>query len=104
MEQTNISAESVTQELIDGWKKKHGDIYKIEVEGRVGYVKTPDRKILSYAGSIGTKDPIKFNEIILNSCWLGGDEDIKTDDKLFLGAGQVLAEIIKVSEASITKL
>jgi len=94
----------ITEIQIAEWKKKHGDVYKIEVEGHVCYVKSPDRKTLSYAGSIGVKDPIKFNEIILNNCWLGGDEDIKTDDKLFLGAGQVLGEIIKVAEASIAKL
>jgi hypothetical protein len=96
--------QEITQEQIDTWKSKHGNVYKIEVDGHVAYVKSPDRKALSYAGSVGTKDPIKFNEIILNNCWLGGDDAIKTDDELFLGAGQVLGEIIKVAEASIVKL
>ena len=59
---------------------------------------------MSYASSIGTKDPIKFNEVILKSCWLGGDEVIKTDDALFMGVSQVLAEVIQVREASIEKL
>lgn len=94
----------VTDEQIAEWKKKHGDVFKIEVDGKVAFVKSPDRKTLSYAGSVGTKDPIKFNEIVLNNCWLGGDEEIKTDDSLFLGVGQVLGEIIKVKEATIAKL
>jgi len=94
----------ISQDQINEWKKKYGDVFKIEVDGHVAYVKSPDRKTLSYAGSIGTKDPIKFNEIILGNCWLGGDETIKTDDSLFLGVGQVLGEIIKVKEASIAKL
>jgi len=93
-----------TTEQIEAWKSQHGEIYEIEVDGHFAYVKTPDRKTLSYAGSVGTKDPIKFNEIILNSCWVDGDLAIKTDDKLFLGAGQVLGEIIQVKEASIKKL
>lgn len=96
--------QEITPEQIAAWKQKHGNVYKIEVEGRVAFVKAPDRKTLSYAGSVGTKDPIKFNEIILNNCWLGGDEEIKTNDALFLGAGQVLGEIIKVAEATIVKL
>jgi len=94
----------VTNEQVEAWKAKHGNVYKIEVEGRTAFVKEPDRKALSYAGSVGSKDPIKFNEIILNSCWLGGDEEIKTNDSLFLGVGAVLGEIIKVSEATIVKL
>ncbi|MBS1745755.1 MAG: hypothetical protein JST21_06270 [Bacteroidetes bacterium] len=94
----------ITQQQIDDWKKKHGEIFQIEVDGHVAFLKTPDRKTLSYAGSVGTKDPIKFNEILLNNCWLGGDEEIKTDDSLFLGAGQVISEIIKVKEATIKKI
>jgi hypothetical protein len=99
-----IPAASVTQEMIDGWKKQYGNVFKIEVDGYTAYLKPPDRKTLSYAGSVGIKDPIKFNEVVLNNCWLCGDEAIKTDDSLFLGAGQVLSEIINVKEASIVKL
>lgn len=95
---------NITQEQIDAWKKEHNDVFKIEVGGKTCYVKSPDRKTMSYASNIGTKDPIKFNEVILRNCWLGGDEEIKTDDALFLGAGTVLAEIIQVREASIEKL
>lgn len=94
----------ITQEQINEWKKKHGEIFKLEVDGRVAILKTPDRKTLSYATSIAQKDPLKFNEILLTNCWVSGDEKIKTDDALFLSASSKLADLIEIKEASLEKL
>lgn len=92
------------QEQIQEWKAKYGDVYEIEIDGRYAYLKTPDRKTLSYASSFATKDPIKFNETILNNCFIGGDEEIKKDDTLFLGVCEKLPELIQVKEATLKKL
>ena len=107
-EQNEVSAipqnQNVNQSQIDAWKKKHGDIFKLIIEDKVCYLKTPDRKTLSFASSIATKDPLKFNEVILNNCWLAGDEEIKTNDIYFLSAASKLSEIIEVKEADLKKL
>ena len=71
--------QEVSQEQIDAWKKQHGDIYAIKVDGKTAYLKKPDRKTLSFASVAGQKDPMKFNEIILENCFIGGDEEIKKD-------------------------
>ena len=94
----------VNQEQIDAWKKQHGEVKALIIDGHIGYLKKPDRKTLGYASTVGSKNPIKFNEIILSNCWLGGSEDIKTDDSLFLSAGQVLADLIQVKEAELVNL
>lgn len=93
-----------THEQIEEWKKKHGDVRAVVVDGHIGYLRKPDRKVLSYASSVGAKDPIRFNELLLTNCWLGGSESIKTDDEMFLGASAVLAELIEVKEAELVKL
>ncbi len=46
--------------------------------------------------SIMQRDPLKANEILLKSNWLEGDENIKTDDDLFLSAGVLLGDIITI--------
>ena len=94
----------ITQEQIQEWKSKHGDIFRLKIEDKECYLKTPDRKTLSYASSTATKDPLKFNEIILKNSWLGGDEEIKTDDALFLSASSKLGELIQIKEATLEKL
>lgn len=94
----------VPQEQIDKWKAEFKKVWALKVDGRIGYIKSPDRKTLGYASTVGAKEPMKFNEIILNECWLGGDDEIKKDDDLFLAASGQLAKIIEVKEAELEKL
>jgi hypothetical protein len=93
-----------TQEQIKEWKEKYGRVIGIKVDDHICYLRTPDRKILSYATTVGSKDPIKFNEILLNNCWLGGSYDIKTNDSLFLSVSGKLAELIEIKEAELVNL
>ncbi len=93
-----------TAEQIAKWKQKHGEIFEIGTAGKVCYLKKPGRKELSFASITGGEDPYKWNEAILESCWLGGDEEIKKDDELFLAASSKLTELVKIQESYIKKL
>jgi hypothetical protein len=95
---------NISKDQLAEWKARYGNIYKITVEDKVCYLRKPSRKALGYASAVGKTNPIKFNEILLNDCWLGGDEVIKTDDNLFLSASAKLAELIDVKEAELEKL
>lgn len=94
----------ITKEQIQEWKQKHGDVYVLNIEDKKAYLRTPDRQTLSYASTLATKDPLKFNEVVLTNCWLGGDEEIKTDDALFLAASSKLPDLIQIKEATLEKL
>ncbi|MFC2466567.1 hypothetical protein [Capnocytophaga granulosa] len=94
----------ITKEQIQEWKKQYKDIFVISVEDKKVYLRTPDRKTLSYASTLATKDPLKFNEVILDNCWLGGDEEIKTNDELFLAVSSKLPDLIQIKEATLEKL
>ena len=101
---SKMENKEISQEQIDAWKKQHGDIYAIKVDGKTAYLKKPDRKTLSFASVAGQKDPMKFNEIILENCFIGGDEEIKKDDSLSLAASAKIVELIEVKEAELVKL
>ena len=92
-----------TAEQGNDWKKKNGDVYKVEIDGSVCYLKKPDRKTMTYVATLGNS-PVRANEALLENCWLGGDDDIKKDDEKFFGVSAQLAEIIQIKEAEITKL
>ena len=94
----------ITKEQIQEWKKQYKDIFVISVEDKKVYLRTPDRKTLSYASTLATKDPLKFNEVILDNCWLGGDEEIKTNDELFLAVSSKLPDLIQIKDATLEKL
>lgn len=99
-----MNTQQATPEQIADWKAKHGDVWKISVEDKSAYLKSPDRKTLGYASSVGASDPMKFNEILLKNCWLGGDIEIQTNDSLFLAASSKLAQLIEIKEAEMVKL
>lgn len=106
LEKTNMETkvEKTIEQKISEWKAKHGDVFQVEVDGRVAYLKRPDRKVLGAAAVTGKSDPMKYNEVILNNCWLEGDEEIRTNDAMFLGVSAQLAEIIEIKEATLKKL
>lgn len=94
----------VTQEQIDAWKKEHGDLKKVHVGSKSCILKKPSRKALSYATVAAQTDPLKYNEIILEDCWLAGDEEIKTDSGLFLSLSAHLTELVGMVEVEMVNL
>lgn len=95
---------TITPEQIESWKKKWGDVFCVTVGDKMAYLKRPSRQAFSAAAVVGKNDPMKYNEILLNNCWLAGDEEIKTDDALFLGVSTKLGELVEVKEAELKKL
>ena len=75
---------------------------EIEVSEEVKcWLKVPGRKVIGMATSLAGKDTVKFGEIIMKNCWLGGDERILNDDELFLSANSILGNIIKIKTAEL---
>lgn len=97
-------AGQATPEQITSWKKSYGDVFAISVDGKVCYLRKPGRKEMSYAASIGMTDPMGVSEAILNACWLGGCEEIKTQDDLFLSAVSQIDKVVETKKAELVKL
>ncbi len=93
-----------TPDQIKIWKDKYSEIFAIKCEDKVAYLKKPDRKVLGYASAEGQKDPLKFNEILLKNCWIGGSEELRDDDAYFLSVSGKLAELIEIKAVELEKL
>ena len=91
-----------SKEQVQEWKKKHGELFEITVDGKSCILHRPTRRDLSNASV--EKDPIKMSETMLNQLWVDGDEEIKTDDALFFAAIQKMQDVLEVKEAEIKKL
>ena len=94
----------VKKEQIAEWKAKYGDVYKVSADNLSGYLHAPSRKALGYASMVGKENPLKFNEVILNECWIDGDDELRTNDAYFLGLSEQLAALIQVKQVELTKL
>lgn len=99
-----VLAGQATPEQIASWKKSYGDVFAISVDGKVCYLRKPGRKEMSYAASIGMTDPMGVSEAIMNTCWLGGCEEIKTQDDLFLSAVSQIDKVVETKKAELVKL
>lgn len=91
-----------TQEQVAEWKKKHGDIFEITVDGKSCILHKPTRQNLSYVSVV--KDPIKMSETLLKQLWVDGDKEILEQDDLFMAVVNKMEEVIKVKEAEVKKL
>lgn len=95
-----------TEQQIQEWKDKHKDIYLVTLEDKACYLRKPKRQDLSYAlaASQGGKDSVKMQEVMLNNCWLDGDQEFKNDDSFFFAAAAKMTQLIEIKDAEIKKL
>ena len=87
------------------WRKKHGKIWAIIVDGdKACYLRKPTRQEVSVALIVGQRNPIGSAESIINSCWLGGCEEIRTDDDLFLSVVEGMPSMIEYKLVEVKNL
>jgi hypothetical protein len=94
-----------TDKQIEEYKKTHGDIFLLEFPevNKSAILKKPTRAQVGHAMSAGS-DGLKKAEILVTNCWVAGDEEIKTDAGLLIGAMPTLDEMIGVKTAELKKL
>lgn len=101
-----------TPEQIDNWKKdvakQYGENHKVfeyKIDDKVCYLRTVDRNTFSLASSkVASAGPNKFNEIVLDNVWLGGDESIRKDDRYYFGLIEFIEEMMDKKKGSLTTL
>lgn len=103
VEEKMLSGQATTEQIAM-WKNLHGDVFEVVVEDKVCYLHKPDRKVLSAATTIGQDDPMRYNEIMLENCWISGDPAMKTNDDYFFAVVEELGSLIEFKKAEIKKL
>ncbi len=93
-----------TDEQIAKWKKQHGDIFVYEADDLACYLKRPSRQVVELASMNGADRPFKFAEVIIANCWLGGNEELRSEDKYFMGLSQKISELVEITTGEIKKL
>jgi len=104
---TKVTKTTVTASQIQAWKNQHGSdcVWRYKTrDGLVAYFKSPDRKIISCSTAESGNDKMKFRELLVNNCWLGGDEQIRTVDKYFLGLTSRILALVEVVEGKLEKI
>ena len=97
------------EKAIQRLKAQYGKVYQLRVtddEGNLllGYLKKPSIEILSASISVGQSDPLRGTRIILESCWLEGNERILKEDDLLISALSAVEAIVQFRKAELVKL
>ncbi|MCX6281477.1 MAG: hypothetical protein NTU51_05915 [Bacteroidetes bacterium] len=88
-----------TPEQLAEWKKKHGVGKRFESDGHVCYLRYPTRTEVSFVNTI--TDGIKSNAKLLETIWLGGSEEFKTNDRFFFAIAAELKKMITTKEVQV---
>lgn len=92
-----------TQKQINEWKEKYGEVYELPVEDKTAYLRMPKMADFKRAFTAMQKDgEITFGEVMLYALFIGGDEEIKTNDDYFFPARKELTEFFNFDDADIT--
>lgn len=101
----------VSPEQIEGWKKdvkaKYGeghDVFAYCVDDKICYLRSVDRNTYALATAKVTQSPAKFNEVIIENIWLGGDEDLRKQDDYYYGLIEFIEELMAKKKGSLQKL
>lgn len=98
----------VTQEQIAAWKEKYPICYELtnEDESLKGYIFDPSCnlaviKMVADAALRGSQSTMV--DAILNNCWLGGDEALRTDPRYKQGIDELVVDLIEMPSFTITR-
>lgn len=100
-----------SKKQIEDWKKEHGNIYMIFSEGgKTAIVSDPTQRVdvmkmaiaaIRKSGSLGRGYAIA--EVVLNNCWVAGDECVKTDPARIEGCGKQIDDLVDIPEYEMVK-
>jgi len=85
------------------WKAKYDEIYELSHFDKKCWIHNPDRNTMSYALSKAS-EPFAMVEALIKNCWLGGDEEFKTDARFIGGQLEHTQKILGFKEISLKKL
>lgn len=90
------------EEQIEKWKEEFGEVYVLPVEDKTAYLRMPNMTDFKRAFVAMQKEgELAFGEVMLNALFIGGDEDIKTNDDYFLPARKELVLFFNFEDAEI---
>jgi hypothetical protein len=99
---------NVAPAQIDIWRAKYGAVHQIAVPidddgvNKVyGYFRKPDLMILSACAKFSDIDPVKSGTIMFDACFLGGDEQFKTNDEVKMSSILALNRLFKIRLAEL---
>ena len=99
------TAAEVTADIISSWKSQYGKVVRYKADdGKTAYFKSPDIATMDAAAALAKTNPVKSNVLVAKACFIGGDEEVVTEDKYIFGLGNHLQALIQRVEGELSEL
>ena len=95
-----MKKEEITTEQVEQWKKEHGKVFVASSEGKKAWYRKPTRKDLSYAMTLQNQ-PLDMSEMLLKSCFLGGDPEMHEDSDYLLGCTELVEKMLTTKHVEV---
>lgn len=98
----------VDEKKIERWKALYGKVFKYTAkEGErewTGYFKPITPEVLDAYEKMSKKSKLAGDNVVMESCWLDGDEELKKRDDLSLGLRDWLGLLLVKVEGEMAEL
>lgn len=99
----------VNKEQIEAWKREHGTVFRYTAtkegsEPKVGYFKKISPQVMDAYESLMKRSKLMADDAVINSCWLGGDEEIVKNDDYRMGLRDWLGLLLVKIEGEMAEL
>ncbi|MRX40404.1 hypothetical protein GJU43_14040 [Flavobacterium sp. LC2016-23] len=91
----------IDEKQISEWKAKFGGVYELPVEDKTAYLREPTMKDYRRAFNAMSNGDLAFGEELITCLFIGGDEEIKTNDEYFFPARKEIRDFFNYDEAEI---
>lgn len=89
---------------LDEWKRLYGTIKGYGADGKIAVFRTADINIIDACRTISKGSALKFGIFLAENCWLGGDEELRKEDKYKLSIAEWGNELIEVAAGEMVEL
>ncbi|KAA2245492.1 hypothetical protein F0L74_05915 [Chitinophaga agrisoli] len=95
----------VSEEQISAWKKQYGQVFGYDVDNKICYLRSVDRDTYALAlAKVTSSNPSLFSKTILESIWLGGDEEIRKNDRYYLALVDFVEDLMAKKKGTLREL
>ncbi len=98
----------ISPEQVEEMKKKHRKVFRVDIvdgeDTHVGYFKRPDFETIKTITKLGKVDEVAAGKVMMDNCWLGGSEELRTDAVLFMAVQVQLGKMVNGCMGSLKNL
>lgn len=99
----------IDNEQIERWKREHGTVFRYTAtregsEPKVGYFKKISPQTMDAYESLLKRSKLMADDVIIENCWLGGDEEVVKNDDYRMGLRDWLGLLLVKVEGEMLEL